>query len=157
MRLASAICICLLFSGCFSFSPIRMDQPIEPGSVRIRLSPPGAARVDSILGRRVTVIDADIIGPSSHGMTIRAAVPRNVTVFSTQLLYQEFNLARTDVTEFQRRRLNRVRTTFAVAGGFSIAGFMLYRSLSGKTGSTITDGTDGPAQQRLPLLWFSLR
>jgi hypothetical protein len=154
-RSAAAAAACLQLAGCFTLTPIRLDSEIEPGRLRIHLTDSGVARAAGVLGERVRVLDGEV-ARSTAGEIVVLVPSSGPTAFGEKTLYQELRLSRDDVTALERRRLDRMRTGLTVGGAAAIAGFLLYESLSGKTGSTPDGGGGGPAESRVPLFRISI-
>lgn len=154
-RSAVAATGCLLLAGCFTLTPIRMDSEIEPGRLRIHLTDSGVTRAAEVLGERVRVLDGEV-ARSTAGEIVVLVPSSGPTAFGEKTLYQELRLSRDDVTALERRQLNRTRTGLTVGGAVAIAGFLLYESLSGKTGSSPDGGGGGPAESRVPLFRISI-
>lgn len=154
-RASAATLACLLLAGCFTLSPIRMDGEIAPGRFRVHLSDAGAARVAGITGGgRVTSVDGRLTASTADEIVL--LVPSSAPAgFRTEVLYQELRLPKDEVSALQRRRLDRMRTGLTAGGVAAVAGFLLYRSLSGETGGSQSGGPDGPTESRVPL--FRLR
>ncbi len=148
---------CLFLGGCFTLTPVRMDQEIDPGRVRIHLTQSAATRLTSVLGRNVDeTLDAEVT--QSAGDSLVVQVESGPTVqFGTTALYQELRIPLEDVTGLERRRLNNMRTGLAIGGASALAGFLFYKSVTGKTGGSITPTVPGPSEVLLPILQFWLR
>lgn len=154
-RVVAAAAGCLLLAGCFTLSPVRMDREIPPGRIRVHLSDAGASRVAGALGGPASVVDGRLTG--STGDEIVLLVPSTGQAgFGGEVLYQELHLPKDEVEALQRRKLDRMRTGLAVGGVAAVSGFLLYRSLSGKTGGSPDGGSGGPTEARVPLfqLWW---
>lgn len=150
-RSAAAAAACLLLAGCFTLTPIRTDQELAPGRFRVHLSDSGAARVAGALGGRVTVVDGELTGSTADEIVL--LVPSSgVAGFGKDALHQELRLPKREIAGLERRRLDRMRTGLTVGGVAAVAGFLLYRSLSGETGGSPDGGNGGPVEARVPLL-----
>lgn len=153
-RPAAAAAGCLLLAGCFTLSPIRTDQELAPGRFRVHLSDSGATHVAGALGGRVTVVDGELTGSNADEVVLRVPSSGNAA-FGREVLYQELRLPKREIVGLQRRELDRMRTGLTIGGVAAVAGFLLYRSLSGETGGNPGGGPIGPAESRVPLvrLW----
>lgn len=142
---------CFVLTGCYSLRPIRLDGEIAPGRVRAHLSDSGAQRVAAPLGGARTVLDARLVSATPAEITL--LVPSNTAApeFGGEVLYQELRIPKDEIDGLQRRELDRVRTGVAVGLVGLVAGFLLYQSLSGKTGGTGDSGTGGPPEARIPI------
>ena len=148
---------CIFLGGCFTVTPVRMDRGIDPGRVRIHLAESAASRLTSVLGRNVDdALDAQIVRAERDSLVVE--IPSGSMVrFGTAVLYQELRIPFEDVTGLERRQLDRTTPGLLVGGVGAAVGVLLYRSLTGKTGSSITPGVPGPAESLTPLLRFRFR
>jgi hypothetical protein len=152
--LAAAGCGFLL-AGCYTLSPVRTDRELAPGRFRVHLSDSGAARVAGPLGGPVTVIDGRLTGSTADEIVL--LVPSSGAAgFGKETLYQELRLPKREIDGLERRQLDRKRTGLAVGGVAAVAGFLLYRSLSGESGGSPHGGPVGPTEARTPSfrLWL---
>ena len=150
-RAVAAAACSVLLAGCYTLSPVRTDRELAPGRFRVHLSDSGAARVAGPLGGPVTVIDGRLTGATADEIVL--LVPSSGAAgFGKQTLYQELHLQKREVDGLERRRLDRMRTGLTVGGVAAVAGFLLYRSLSGDAGGSPDGGPVGPSESRVPAL-----
>lgn len=143
----------ILLTGCFTLTPVRIEGDVDPGRVRIHLTDSGATHVSTVLGTRARVMDAEVVGSTANDLLVR--VPSTGPVgFGGEVLYQELRLPKRELEGVQRRTLNRTRTAFVVGGVGAVAGFLLYQTLSGKTGGDVPGPTPGPSESRVPIIQF---
>lgn len=148
---------CVLLTGCYSLRPVRLDGELAPGRVRAHLSDAGASRVAGPLGAPREVLDGRLVTTTPGAITL--LVPAGSAAgagFGAETLYQELSIPLDEIDGLQRRELDRVRTGLAAGAVGVVAGFLLYQSLSGKTGGTGTPGTGGPPEARVPLFRLTL-
>ncbi len=147
---------CSVLAGCFTLTPIRLDTDIQPGRSRIHLTESGVTRVADVLGERVTVLNGEVTRSTPNEIVV--LVPSSgPAAFGEKALYQELRLPKDDVTSIERRQLNKLRTGLTVGGVTAAVGFVLYKAISGKTGSTPDGGGGGPSESLVPIFRIFMR
>ena len=122
--------------ACYSYMPIEVAA-VRPGaSVRARVSSPAANRLAPLLHvADARVITGTLIDSVSDGVLVEVPtiVPGEVgSTFET--LHQRVSIARSDLVEFETRKIDRFRTGVIISAAAIAASVVVVRALNGDAG-----------------------
>lgn len=153
MRKLQCVPLVALLSGCYTYAPVE-TRALGPGaSVRARVSTPAAQRIAPLLGfTEARVLTGSLVETKGDAIVIEVPTAAQIAAgTSTQTLYQHVSLAPGDVTELERRTLNRTRTALVVGAIVAAAGIAVATSLHGEPAIDNPPPTQSPSEMRTPI------
>jgi hypothetical protein len=144
-----------LLGACYSYMPIEVSA-VRPGaSVRARVSQPAALQLAPLLHvSDARVVTGTLIDSVTDGVLVEVPtiVPGEVgSTFET--LHQRVSIARSDLVEFETRKIDRLRTGVIVGVAALAASVVIVRALSGDAGRD-RPPPGGGTDLRLPVRRF---
>jgi hypothetical protein len=140
-----------VLSACYSYTAFPPSGPKVGERVRVRVSGVEAERLESMVGVRDRAVEGDFLEQADSGIAL--AVPLPIAPSSEngtfgQQPQQRIVIARADVQDMERRRLDKVRTSLLVGG--AVAGVAAIALAKGSTllGSGSSGGS--PNETRIP-------
>lgn len=135
-RCLSIAALLPLLGACYSYMPIEVSA-VRPGaSVRARVSPPAALRLAPLLHvSDARVVSGTLIDSIADGVLVEVPtiVPGEVgSTFET--LHQRVSIARSDLVEFETRKIDRFRTGAIIGVAAIAASVVIVRALNGDAG-----------------------
>lgn len=148
-----------LCAGCYQYVPVELDQVPVGASVQAQLS---AGALDGLRRRlevdersgllRRTGIDARVVARDPQRVLLSIPWGRTGDIYSSKALFQEVDLAWSDITEMRLKRLDRKKTGGVVAALTVVVGVTAYKVLTGWVGGpTNQPGDPGPVEARIPV------
>lgn len=144
-----------LATGCYSYRTAQAGS-VSPGeTVRARITPAAGEQVAPLVGNAARVLTGKLISDSSGAVILEVPSVRQADVGGVlQTLHQRVALARSDVIEWEIRKLDRGRTA-ALAGAVAVAvGVVLIKSFNSERGNGGTPGGGG-SDALVPVLRIS--
>jgi hypothetical protein len=111
-----------MVSGCFSYVPAELGSVIPGEEIRLQLAARGASDLAAISGGGSTSVAGMLVGSDAAEIRVRVPVGVMVEGATTRSLRQEVVIPRSQISDVERRKLNRPRTVGAVVGG--VAGLL---------------------------------
>lgn len=142
----------LATQGCYSYVPTRLES-IQPGeSVRLRLSPEEAERLEAIRLTDVRLMDAVFLRSDPDEVLVETTVGRLDPQRGTRPLVQRVNIALGQIIEVESRQRDNLKTGAAVGAVGIGVGIGIAAALKGGFGGNSNEG-EGPAEApRLPIV-----
>lgn len=143
-RVASLVCVALVATACYSYTPIQAGA-VQPGAaVRARISAAAGERIAPLLGTTPRVVTGKVISDVRDTVIVEVPAVMQAAIGSAvQTLHQRVALPKTEVVEWEIRTLNRGRTFALVGGAGAIALALLINALQGEPGSDRPPGNGG--------------
>ena len=106
----------LLLSGCFSYVQADLGSMSPGEEIRLEVAQ-GASDLARISGDRGTSVAGMLVGIEDAAIRVRVPVGFTVEGVTTRALGQDVLIPRSQISDVERRELNRPRTIGMVAGG----------------------------------------
>jgi hypothetical protein len=107
----------LLLSGCFSYIPAEPNTVAPGEEIRFQVAAQGASDLAAVSGRSGTRVAGMLVGTDAAAIRVRVPVGLMVEGATTRSLGQDVVIPRSQIVDFERRKLNRPRTVGVVVGG----------------------------------------
>lgn len=142
----------LATQGCYSYVPTRLES-VQPGeSVRLRLSPEEAERLEAIRLTDVRLMDAVFLRGDPDEVLVETTVGRLDPQRGTRPLVQRVNIALGQIIEVESRQRDNLKTGAAVGAAGIAVGVGIAAALKGGFGQRSNEG-EGPAEApRFPIV-----
>jgi hypothetical protein len=153
MRHLRSVPFALLLGGCYTYAPVE-SRSLGPGvNVRARVAPPAAERIAPLLGfTEARVLTGSLVEARGDAIVIEVPTAAQIAAGSTsQTLYQHVSLAPGEVTELERRTLDRTRTALVVGAIVAAAGIAVATTLHGEPAIDNPQHSPGPNEVRKPI------
>jgi hypothetical protein len=108
----------VLFTGCYTYSPIEVAAATPGMDVRARVSAATAAQLGPSLGMSdARLLSGSVVGKEGEGLTLKVASVPAGTIGAPEGLFQQILITRSELLELESRQLDNTRTRLAVATG----------------------------------------
>lgn len=155
-RALTAVSLCALLSGCYTYVPLDSASPAAGSNIRARLSAPAAARINPSLGNGDSrELSGIVLDAQNHGLTLEVPSVPMGTATAQQGLVQRVTLAPTDIIELEGRTLDKQKTAFVIGAAVVGAGMVTAAIIHGQ--STGASTTSEPPSNFTRRLGFSIR
>ncbi len=129
-----------LASGCYSYAPVRVDSLTPGQTVRVRLTPEEAMRLEEMRRTDNRLMEGTYLETSGLQMTVNTQVSRTDPMAGTRALIQTIDVPLSQVVEVEERSFDRVKTGAVVAG---LAAGLVWAIIEA-TGDAVAPGTNPP-------------
>lgn len=118
MRFQRALLTAGLFlaTGCYAYSPTRVESLVPGQGVRVHLTPMEAVRLEEIRRTDDRVMEGTFQGTTGLVLSVSTPVSRNDPMTGMRALTQTVEIPVAQVVEVEEKRLDRLRTGALVAG-----------------------------------------
>jgi hypothetical protein len=107
----------LLLSGCFNYVQADLGSMSPGEQIRLEVAAQGISDLASISGNSGTSVAGMLVGVDAASIRVRVPVGFTVEGVTTRALGQDVVIPRNQISDVERRELNRPRTIGMVAGG----------------------------------------
>lgn len=146
----------LILSGCFSYMPADLASVFPGEEIRLQLVARGASDLAAVSGDGGPSVAGMLVGTDTAAIRVRVPVGVVVEGSMTRSLGQEVVIPRSQISDVERRELDRPRTVGVVAGGVAalLAAVFAYGQLNP---SPETPRVPQPEEIRVPLFSVPVR
>jgi len=135
----------LLLQGCYSSLPLQEGPAPTAQRVVLSLNDQGRAALSQQLGTAVDRIEGEILSENEGGYAVSVFHVSQLNGNSATWNGEHVTVAKSQISGFQLRRLNRTRTALLAAGvTVGVVALFFGRSLLGFGGGTDDSGSTGP-------------
>lgn len=149
IRATAAVCVATMLGGCYMYSGVSVTAVPVGSEVRARVTAAEADRTETVLGRRSTTLQGEVLGNADGQLLLRVPTQVFSSTGQTRRYYQRVALTPADVLDLETRKLNVARTSVLLAVGVAAIALIAKSAFSGRTGGILPGGSTTGVQNAI--------
>lgn len=150
VRCLAAILLASL-CGCYTYDPARMTDMRADMRVRARLTEDEVTRLGSAMPDNGRVIEGQVLERTDGEMLLLVPIASDVVGTRVETLHQRLRIPDSSITEIEARRLDRLKTGFAIGAGIAVAAGVTAAALAAGYRSDREGNGGTPPEMRFPV------